>query len=69
MLKIFNEHDSGTSLLDDFSFYDEREKSVKETRAKERVSSTNNGIDEASINGLSDRVADSLQLEEHKEGQ
>ncbi|KAI7730113.1 hypothetical protein M8C21_029370 [Ambrosia artemisiifolia] len=69
MLKIFKEHDAGTSILDDFSFYDEREKSFQQTRAKERMSSTKNSVDDASISQLSDRVADSLQLEKQKETQ
>ncbi|KAF5813399.1 putative YTH domain-containing protein [Helianthus annuus] len=67
MLKIFKEHDSGTSILDDFCFYDDREKSFQDNKAKERVSSTKNSVDDASINQLSDRVADSLRLETNKE--
>ncbi|KAI3709019.1 hypothetical protein L2E82_38717 [Cichorium intybus] len=68
MLRIFKEHDSDTSILDDFHFYDEREKSFQEKRANEHISSAKNTIDdEASINRLSDKVAYSLQLEKHKE--
>ncbi|CAI9293793.1 unnamed protein product [Lactuca saligna] len=67
MLKIFKEHDADTSILDDFNFYDEREKSLQEKRTKEQVFSTKNTIDDASINCLSDRVANSLQLENHNE--
>ncbi|CAH1449489.1 unnamed protein product [Lactuca virosa] len=67
MLKIFKEHDADTSILDDFNFYDEREKSLQEKRTKEQVFSTKNTIDDASINHLSDRVANSLQLEKHNE--
>ncbi|XP_023739605.1 uncharacterized protein LOC111887664 [Lactuca sativa] len=67
MLKIFKEHDADTSILDDFNFYDEREKSLQEKRTKEQVFSTKNTIDDASINRLSDRVANSLQLENQNE--
>lgn len=67
MLKIFKKHDADTSILDDFNFYDEREKSLQEKRTKEQVFSTKNTIDDASINHLSDRVANSLQLENQNE--
>lgn len=36
MLKIFKDHDSRTSMLDDFTFYDDREKSFKERKAKQQ---------------------------------
>ncbi|MFS7918092.1 hypothetical protein Hanom_Chr03g00196801 [Helianthus anomalus] len=56
MLKIFKDHDADTSILDDFGFYDEREKDLQEKRAKERdftknVSATTN---DTSINQLAD---------------
>ncbi|KAF5776617.1 putative YTH domain-containing protein [Helianthus annuus] len=69
MLKIFKDHDADTSILDDFGFYDEREKDLQEKRAKERdftknVSATSN---DTSINQLADKVAESLHVEEHRE--
>ncbi|KAJ0724455.1 putative YTH domain-containing protein [Helianthus annuus] len=69
MLKIFKDHDADTSILDDFGFYDEREKDLQEKRAKERdftknVSATAN---DTSINQLADKVAESLHVEEHRE--
>lgn len=69
MMKIFKEHEADTSVLDDFVFYDEREKSVKEKRAREQISTAKKSVDDDLINQLSDRVADSLQLEKHKKVQ
>nr|GEX50088.1 YTH domain-containing protein [Tanacetum cinerariifolium] len=69
MLKIFKEHDADTSLLEDFGFYDEREKFSEEKRDKEQVSSAKNSVDDVSVNQLSEKVADSLHLEKHKEAQ
>nr|XP_043628401.1 LOW QUALITY PROTEIN: YTH domain-containing protein ECT1 [Erigeron canadensis] len=66
MLKIFKEHDADTSILDDFKFYDEREKAIQAKRDKDRSSLTKNNVDD-SVNKLSDRVADSLRLDKHKE--
>ncbi|KAI3701749.1 hypothetical protein L6452_27064 [Arctium lappa] len=64
MLKIFKEHDSETSILDDFRFYDEREKCLQEKKVK-MEQAKNNVVDgsSSSINELSERVAESLQLE------
>ena len=64
MLKIFKEHDSEMSILDDFRFYDEREKCLQEKKLK--MEQAKNNVDDgssSSVNELSDRVADSLQLE------
>ncbi|XP_051132075.1 YTH domain-containing protein ECT4-like [Andrographis paniculata] len=66
MLKIFKNHDADTSLLDDFNFYDEREKALVERKAKHRTSSTGNtttGLAKDSINQLSNNLADTLHLD------
>ncbi|XP_059636702.1 YTH domain-containing protein ECT3-like [Cornus florida] len=70
MLKIFKEHDADTSILDDFSVYDEREKALQERKARQRASSTKNDpviLADTSINQLSDNFSETLQLENGKE--
>ncbi|XP_011093933.1 YTH domain-containing family protein 2 isoform X1 [Sesamum indicum] len=65
MLRIFKNHDADTSLLDDFNFYDEREKTLLERKAKQRASSTGNTaatLATESINQLSDNLAETLRL-------
>ncbi|PIN02884.1 putative high-glucose-regulated protein [Handroanthus impetiginosus] len=69
MLKIFKNHDADTSLLDDFNFYDEREKTLVERKAKHRASSTGNTtatLTTESINQLSDSLTDTLRLNDGK---
>lgn len=63
MLKIFKNHDADTSLLDDFNFYDEREKTLLERKAKHRAGNTAAGLPTESINQLSDTLADTLRLD------
>ncbi|KAD6794886.1 hypothetical protein E3N88_05782 [Mikania micrantha] len=71
MLKIFKDHDANTSILDDFGFYDEREKDLQEKRSKEQEPTKNKPpvVNDASISRLADKVAESLHLEEHREVQ
>ena len=38
MLKIFKDHVCKTSILDDFGFYDNREKMMQERKAKQQQS-------------------------------
>ncbi|XP_073044360.1 YTH domain-containing protein ECT4-like [Primulina eburnea] len=66
MIKIFKNYDSETSLLDDFNFYDDREKSLLERKAKQRAISTGNtstSLATESINQLSDNLTDTLRLD------
>lgn len=66
IIKIFKNYDAKTSLLDDFNFYDEREKSLLERKAKQRAISTGNtstSLATESINQLSDNFADTLHLD------
>lgn len=60
MLKIFKEHESEASILDDFNYYDDREEqSLQEKRAKQpSVDKT----PDASINQLSENLAGTLHL-------
>lgn len=67
MLKIFKDHEAETSILDDFSFYDEREKTLQERKARQQASSSTKKEDavvDASIKQLSDNLAEALQLED-----
>lgn len=71
MLKIFKEHEADTSIIDDFNYYDEREKDLQEKRSKERdvTKNTPSAVNDTSINELADKVAESLNVEEHREVQ
>ncbi|XP_076910526.1 YTH domain-containing protein ECT4-like [Bidens hawaiensis] len=70
MLKTFKDHESSTSLLDDFSYYDEKEKDVQEKRSKEREFTKNVPVvNDTLVTQLADKVAESLHVEEHKEVQ
>ena len=65
MLKIFNDHDADASIMDDFSYYDEREKGLQERKANQQPVSTKNASDaDSSLNLLSENFAESLQLED-----
>ncbi|WOG90994.1 hypothetical protein DCAR_0310242 [Daucus carota subsp. sativus] len=59
MLKIFKEHEADTSMLDDFVYYDEKERSLQEKRAKQ---SSPGKIPDASITQLSENLAGTLHL-------
>lgn len=66
MLQIFKNHEAETSLLDDFNFYDEREKTLLERKSKQRASATGNAAPThaaESINQLSNNLADTLHLD------
>lgn len=61
MLKIFKEHDAESSILEDFNYYDERERSLQEKKSTQRGSGKTE-LSDASINQLSENLADTLQL-------
>ena len=69
MLKIFKDYDAETSILDDFNFYDEREKAVQEKKVRQRVHllTKNDSVEDASIKQLSDNLSGALQLEDGKD--
>lgn len=54
-----------TSILDDFCFCDERERVLQERKARHLTSSAKNAG--ASINQLSDNLAETLELEDDKQ--
>ncbi|KAJ6381255.1 hypothetical protein OIU77_030021 [Salix suchowensis] len=57
MLKIFKDHDAPTSILDDFEFYDQRERALKERKAKQQPSLKAGGpglLADDTINQMSD---------------
>ena len=67
MLKIFKDYDTRTSILDDFEFYDERERVLRERKARQIASSTADVSDSPaveSVNQMSDSFAQSLKLDE-----
>lgn len=71
MLKIFKDHAAETSIIDDFSYYDEREKDLQEKRSKERdlAKTIPAAVNDTSITQLADKVAETLHVEEHREVQ
>jgi hypothetical protein len=67
MLKIFKDYDARTSILDDFDFYDERERALKERKARQQQACSTADIPDSladeSVNQLSDSLAQALKLE------
>ena len=45
LLKIFNDYDARTSIVDDFEFYDDRERSLKERKARQQACATKDASD------------------------
>ncbi|KAF5748632.1 hypothetical protein HS088_TW04G00590 [Tripterygium wilfordii] len=67
MLKIFKDYDSRTSILDDFDFYDDRERGLKERKSRQQALSIGdapNFVGEESINQVADSLALQLHLDE-----
>ncbi|CAL1414087.1 unnamed protein product [Linum trigynum] len=67
MLNIFKGHDSHTCILDDFEFYDQRERTLKERRSKQQTIPT---VDSTGLLGyetlskISDTFAEALKLDD-----
>jgi YTH domain-containing family protein len=40
MLTIFKSHEAGTTILEDFDFYEQREKALQENRRQQQAAST-----------------------------
>lgn len=69
MLKIFKNYEADTSILDDFTYYDEREKSLLEKKSKQRTlppgtAAVTTAAD--TISQLADSLAGTLNLEGNK---
>lgn len=68
MLKIFKEYDALTSILDDFVYYDDRERTVQERKARQQTRSATESpasLSNVSISEISNCLAQNLQLKEN----
>ncbi|GAB4854053.1 hypothetical protein Ancab_022634 [Ancistrocladus abbreviatus] len=66
MLRIFKDHDAHTRILDDFDYYDERERVLKERRQLAKSMTDVSGtLPDAFITNMSDRLEQALRLEEN----
>nr|XP_016438020.1 PREDICTED: uncharacterized protein LOC107764011 isoform X2 [Nicotiana tabacum] len=69
MLKIFKNYEADTSILDDFTYYDEREKSLLEKKSKQRTLQPGSAAVTTAadtISQLADSLAGTLNLEGNK---
>eukprot|EP00258_Populus_trichocarpa_P030328 XP_024446347.1 uncharacterized protein LOC18107886 isoform X2 [Populus trichocarpa] len=67
MLKIFKDYDAPTSIIDDFGFYDQCERALKERKAIQQPSLKVDGpglLADDTINQISDSFVQSLQLDD-----
>lgn len=67
MLKIFKDHDARSSILDDFYFYDDREKILRERKARQQACSTSDAADsftDSFVHEMSSNFSQALNLKE-----
>ncbi|CAN0901334.1 YTH domain-containing protein ECT3 [Linum grandiflorum] len=64
ILKIFKSHDSQTSILDDFEFYDQRERGFKERKSKQQDIPTMDSTGDETVTQISDTFAQTLKLDD-----
>jgi hypothetical protein len=70
MLAIFKNHEAETSILEDFEFYEQREKAMLDDRQqqKQQCSKTGKQVQTSApvdiVIGISDAFAEAVQLEE-----
>ncbi|KAF4390446.1 hypothetical protein G4B88_024452 [Cannabis sativa] len=67
MLKIFKDHDARTSILDDFYFYDDREKLSRDRKARHQACSTSDGTDsltDSVVHDVATTFSQALNLKE-----
>ncbi|KAG2691228.1 hypothetical protein I3843_08G000500 [Carya illinoinensis] len=65
MLKIFKDYNAQTSILDDFDFYDERERTFTEKKAKQACSTADvpDSVVDESVKEISDSLGQARKLE------
>lgn len=73
MLTIFKNHEAETTILEDFDFYEQREKALQENRRQQQPGSTNpqksaDNKTQALVADMSDAFAKAVQLEAENSG-
>ncbi|CAO2816447.1 unnamed protein product [Amaranthus hypochondriacus] len=67
MLRIFKEFEAQTSILDDFEFYEEREKVLQERKNRQQAKakpSVSESLTDEMLNSITDKLDNTLHLEE-----
>ncbi|WCJ34675.1 evolutionarily conserved C-terminal region 5 [Euphorbia peplus] len=65
MLKIFKDHVAHTSILDDFDFYNQRERALKERRARQQPNPSpdaSSSVIDGTVSQIANNFAEKLQL-------
>lgn len=65
ILKIFKDYNAQTSILDDFDFYDEQERTFTERKARQACSTADipDSVADESVKEISDILGQALKLE------